>query len=110
MGTEADGYKEQFEAIKDVWSANFKQELGDMTLLARDFPIIAIDTEFPGFCLNAPYEQFNSIDSVYAKLKTNADSLGLIQVGFSISDSQGNRPSPTHTWQFNIQFSLKYLL
>lgn len=32
--------------------------------------------------------------------------LNLIQLGITLSDEQGNFPSPTSTWQFNLQYNL----
>ncbi len=40
------------------------------------------------------------------RIKSNVDILNLIQVGITISDENGDMPSPLSTWQFNFNFDL----
>jgi len=69
--------------------------------LLHTYNNVAMDTEFPGICY-----QGETITG-YNLIKTNVDALKLIQVGFSLSDDQGNAPNPVSTWQFNLKFDLR---
>lgn len=65
-----------------------------------------MDTEFPGVVAK-PIGNFKSQSSfAYQQLRCNVDILKIIQLGISLSDSEGNRPLPVNTWQFNFNFSL----
>ena len=37
--------------IKDVWDGNQEEEIVNITKFIEDYPILAMDTEFPGFCV-----------------------------------------------------------
>ena len=56
---------------------------------------IAMDTEFPGFYKK---NETGAIQDPYILIKSNVDILKLIQVGITLSDDQGNMPSPINTW------------
>ena len=53
-----------------------------------------------------PNHQMAHINSWYDVLRENVNDLNLIQVGISLSNKEGVKPQPAHTWQFNLQFSL----
>jgi CCR4-NOT transcription complex subunit 7/8 len=40
-------------------------------------------------------------------MRCNVDLLKIIQLGFTLSDEEGNTPPDTSTWQFNFRFSVK---
>lgn len=42
----------------------------------------------------------------YLRIKANVDDLNIIQIGITLSDEEGNVPTPVCTWQFNFQFDL----
>ena len=46
-------------------------------------------------------------DAGYKFIKSNVDILKLIQVGITLTDENGDTPSPISTWQFNFRFNLK---
>ena len=62
-----------------------------------------MDTEFPGFFGR---NEGNTTDSGFKFIKSNVDSLKLIQLGITLSDEKGNMPQPVNTWQFNLKFDL----
>lgn len=87
------------QQIVEVWEDNFETELGNLTKLLEEYNYVALDTEFPGVCIQA--------DSLtgYDLIRANVDALKLIQVGVSLSNSKGETPSPS-TYQFNLRFDL----
>ena len=92
--------------IRDVWSYNLLPEISNIGGLLKDYPVVSFDTEFPGFLAtrkNSPH-----LDA-YSLIKANVDSLHLIQLGITLSDEEGNLPSPVCSWQFNLSFDLEYL-
>ena len=67
----------------------------------NEYNYIGMDTEFPGIV----YSLTSITDDFYYKsLKLNVDSLKLIQLGITLSNSKGETPKPYHTWQFNFEF------
>ena len=91
--------------IKDVWDGNLEEEINAIIELLDDYPYLAMDTEFPGFCINNP--DTTQKDSAYRFIKANVDALKCIQIGITLTDKEGNCPSPVSTWQFNLKFDLK---
>jgi len=92
--------------IREVWSYNLYEEFTQICQLVRDFPFVAMDTEFPGIVAK-PMGNFNSMDEYkYQLVKCNVDLLKMIQLGITLFDAQGNRPKGVCTWQFNFKFSL----
>ena len=91
--------------IIEVYADNFKQEIKNMSSLLEEYNYIGMDTEFPGtvYCINN-----YTTDFYYRTMKLNIDSLKLIQLGITLTNSKGEYPKnyPYHTWQFNLEFDL----
>ena len=51
----------------------------------------------------------NKADYHYQTLRCNVDMLKIIQLGITLADEDGNMPDIC-TWQFNFQFSLRYVI
>lgn len=100
--------------VVDVFRYNLQQACREITSLIGRYPIVAIDTEFPGYFedlgqlvqLSQMHISPNILASptAYQKLKANVDALSLIQLGISLSDFEGNTPYPHSSWQFNLAF------
>lgn len=94
------------EAIKNIWKDNLEEEMVTIRHLISRYNYVAMDTEFPGV-IAKPIGNFKSQSSfAYQQLRFNVDMLSIIQLGISLSDENGRRPEPTHTWQFNFTFNL----
>ncbi|KAI7998029.1 hypothetical protein LOK49_LG10G00975 [Camellia lanceoleosa] len=94
--------------VRDVWADNLSFEFGLIRRVVDDYPNVAMDTEFPGTIIfpDKHYSCLSPSDN-YFLMKSNVDSLNLIQVGLTLSDNQGNLPDlytdSCYVWQFNFR-------
>jgi len=88
------------EEIVNVWEDNLEAEFDKITELIEKYKYVSMDTEFPGIVI-----QRENLTG-YPLIKSNVDELKLIQVGITLSDENGEMPTPTSTWQFNLKFDL----
>ena len=87
--------------IIEVFKDNLNSEMKNLISHLNEYNYIGMDTEFPGIV----YSLTSITDDFYYKsLKLNVDSLKLIQLGITLSNSKGETPKPYHTWQFNFEF------
>ena len=87
--------------IIEVYKENLNQEMKNLISLLNEYNYIGMDTEFPGIVYSLPSVEE---DFYYKSLKINTESLKLIQLGITLSNSKGENPKPYHTWQFNFEF------
>ena len=87
--------------IIDVYEDNFISEIKRIGKYLKQYSYIGMDTEFPGVVFPC---QKNTSDFYYQYIKTNVDKLNLIQLGITLTNSKGERPPNTSTWQFNLKF------
>ncbi|PVV02835.1 hypothetical protein BB560_002701 [Smittium megazygosporum] len=92
--------------IQEVWENNLEEEFSKIRSLLSDYPYVSMDTEFPGVVARPMGTFLSSSDYHYQLLRCNVDMLKMIQLGITLSDSNGNMPKGTCTWQFNFKFSL----
>ena len=89
--------------IIEVYEDNFVEEIKNIGSLIEDYNYIGMDTEYPGtvFCVHNMTKDF-----YFRTLKMNVDSLKLIQLGITLTNSKGEFPKNNkyHTWQFNFEF------
>jgi CCR4-NOT transcription complex subunit 7/8 len=93
-------------AIVNVWADNLAVEMDRICALAEKFNHVALDTEFPGVVVR-PVGIPTATDIQYQTLRLNVDLLRIIQLGISLSNSDGEGPSEVACWQFNFEFSLE---
>ncbi|OMO68504.1 Ubiquitin-conjugating enzyme, E2 [Corchorus olitorius] len=99
--------------IRSVWSDNLESEFELIRSIIDGFPVISMDTEFPGVVVKpagadgAGYPRPGDSIAHYMSLKANVDLLKLIQIGLTLSDGSGNLPDlGTHNqyiWEFNFK-------
>lgn len=91
--------------IREVWASNLEDEFNLVQQVLHHHPFISMDTEFPGE-IHSSDEIHLSAKIDYSCLKANVDALKLIQVGLTLSDSNGNLPdfgsNNSYIWQFNF--------
>ncbi|RLM69405.1 hypothetical protein C2845_PM17G13920 [Panicum miliaceum] len=100
-------------SIQLVTAANYEAELETIGALLRRFPVIAIDTEYPGTVHRSPAglrEGDLTPDERYALVKANVDELPVVRLGITLCDAGGNvplvagagdgRPLQQRAWEF----------
>ncbi|XVF76131.1 hypothetical protein PTKIN_Ptkin13bG0241300 [Pterospermum kingtungense] len=103
----------QSVVIRSVWSDNLESEFKLIRSIIDGFPIISMDTEFPGIVVRPTspggghYVRPTVTAAHYKSLKANVDLLKLIQIGLTLSDVDGNLPdlgTENHfVWEFNFR-------
>ncbi|KAK4366406.1 hypothetical protein RND71_014286 [Anisodus tanguticus] len=102
--------------IREVWSDNLESEFELIRTVIDQYPFISMDTEFPGVIFKPEvvfrHNRRRYVPELpsehYKLLKSNVDVLNLIQVGLTLSDSDGNLPDlgtageHKYIWQFNF--------
>ena len=68
----------------DVWDFNFKYALRYIKHMYKRYPLVALDTEFPGdpHGSNSSWEDPNKIDEAYRLFKRNVDDTNMISLGW----------------------------
>ncbi|GKV31889.1 hypothetical protein SLEP1_g40546 [Rubroshorea leprosula] len=97
--------------VRSVWSGNLESEFCLIRSVIDSFPIISMDTEFPGVVVRPSTDEpnFRQRDTTvhYSSLKANVDMLNLIQIGLTLSDDDGNLPDlgtdQVYIWEFNFR-------
>lgn len=96
--------KSHTDTIRNVWRHNLEEEIKRISHLAQHYPVIAMDTEFPGIVFHVDEERE---DLAYQTVRVNVNHLKMIQLGITLGTESGECPEPTSTWQFNFEFNLE---
>ncbi|KAL6538446.1 hypothetical protein OROGR_012434 [Orobanche gracilis] len=98
--------------VRKVYEYNVFYEFSLIQQSLSRFRFASLDTEFPGTIYDAegvpPHLQARlSPEAFYAVMKQNVDALNLIQLGLTLSDSEGNLPTLgtryQYVWEFNFR-------
>ena len=74
--------------IVDVWQSNMYEAFRTIRSVVRQYPYIAMDTEFPGVVAK-PIGTFKSnTEFTYQMIRCNVDMLKLIQLGLSFMNDK----------------------
>jgi len=96
--------KRQERRSQEVWTYNLEDEISRMADVAEMYQHVSMDTQFPGILARpcGPFSDYTEYN--YQTLKWNVELTKVIQIGFTFSDSRGNRPKGISTWRFNFAF------
>ncbi|KAL6762035.1 CCR4-associated factor [Haematococcus lacustris] len=92
--------------VREVWQDNLEAEFQLIREVVDQFPLVAMDTEFPGVVARPVGNFKSSREYHYKALKMNVDMLKLIQLGLTLTDGNGNLPrwgGELCVWQFNFK-------
>eukprot|EP00271_Cylindrocystis_brebissonii_P011505 TRINITY_DN29346_c0_g1_i1.p1 TRINITY_DN29346_c0_g1~~TRINITY_DN29346_c0_g1_i1.p1 ORF type:complete len:271 (+),score=44.85 TRINITY_DN29346_c0_g1_i1:384-1196(+) len=92
--------------IREVWESNLVQEVELIRDIVDDYPLVAMDTEFPGVVVRPIGAFKTSRELHYQTMRANVDMLKLIQLGLTFTDENGALPKigDSHcVWQFNFR-------
>ena len=91
----------------DVWDQNLKSALKALEQVSRNYPLVAIDTEFPGDPLGSDPKWMieGRSQEAYDVLKRNVDVSNLVTLGITFSEPNGRRAG-LRTFVFNMRFNL----
>ena len=96
--------KTHSDTIRNVWRHNLEEEIKRIAHLVQHYPVVAMDTEFPGIVFHVDGERE---DLAYQTVRVNVNHLKMIQLGITLATEDGDLPQPTSTWQFNFEFNLE---
>ncbi|XP_028765919.1 probable CCR4-associated factor 1 homolog 11 [Neltuma alba] len=96
--------------VREVWASNLRNELSLIQAVVPSCSFVSFDTEFPGTLFTPNVDKASylklSPSANYNIMKANVDVLNIIQLGLTLSDSNGNLPQfgthNGHVWQFNF--------
>ncbi|KAI1720981.1 CAF1 family ribonuclease domain-containing protein [Ditylenchus destructor] len=94
-------------SLHEVWTSNLEEEFEKLRSHIADYPYVAMDTEFPGIVFNPQGDFRNKEQFNYRLIYCNVNMLKVIQVGFTLVNSEGRLPPNNDIWQFNLHFDLQ---
>ncbi|XWS62799.1 hypothetical protein CRYUN_Cryun06bG0041500 [Craigia yunnanensis] len=100
--------------VRQVFAEDLKSEFRIIQNVIANYPFVSMDTEFPGTIFKQHKRIIQESNPVinYQYMKSNIDALKIIQLGLTLSDSEGNLPdfgTPfCYAWEFNFRdFDIK---
>ncbi|CDP00714.1 unnamed protein product [Coffea canephora] len=81
--------------VRKLYAYNLRADFSIIGQNLATYRFIAVDIEFPGtiFRSQKPYDIKKKGDKNYQLMKENVNSLKLIQLGLTLSDSSGKLPN-----------------
>ncbi|TYH22896.1 hypothetical protein ES288_A04G167300v1 [Gossypium darwinii] len=80
--------------VREVFADNLEYEFMLIRSVLRNYSFVSMDTEFPGtiFKPDKKFVQLGNPEVNYRFMKVNVDAIKIIQLGLTLSDSEGNLP------------------
>ncbi|XP_055961810.1 probable CCR4-associated factor 1 homolog 11 [Mercurialis annua] len=103
--------------IRQVWRNNLDYEISLIRSSLPYFCVVSLDTEYPGSVYKSTVEKeflpLTSPQQIYHLMRRNVNDLKLLQLGLTLTDSNGLLPcfgtASCYTWQFNFgDFDLQH--
>lgn len=88
----------------EVWASNLEEEMCRVQDLAEEFRHVAMDALLPGIVAQPTGPFGDYVGYNYQTLRCNVDLTRAIQIGLTLSDSEGNQPEGVSAWRFNFFF------
>ncbi|KAH1040416.1 hypothetical protein J1N35_042159 [Gossypium stocksii] len=95
--------------VREVFADNLEFEFMFIQSALHNYSFVSMDTEFPGtiFKPEKKFVQLGNPEVNYRFMKVNVDAMKVIQLGLTISDSEGNlldfRTLFCYIWEFNFK-------
>ncbi|KMZ74261.1 hypothetical protein ZOSMA_132G00310 [Zostera marina] len=94
--------------IRSVWSHNLEKEFEIIRNNIDEYNHVAIDTEYPGTLIPNPNPFRGTVthNDIYRVMKSNVEATKLIQLGLTLSTSNGRLPVDNGKlvlWEFNFK-------
>ncbi|KAA3464696.1 putative CCR4-associated factor 1-like protein 11 [Gossypium australe] len=95
--------------VREVFADNLEYEFMLIRSALHKYSFVSMDTEFPGtiFKPEKKFVQLGNPEVNYRFMKVNVDAMKIIQLGLTLSDSEGNLPNfgtPfCYIWEFNFK-------
>ncbi|XP_021286847.1 probable CCR4-associated factor 1 homolog 11 [Herrania umbratica] len=95
--------------VRQVFAEDLEREFAIIRSAIDRYPFVSMDTEFPGTIFKQDKNLIHQADPAinYLFMKSNVDALRIIQLGLTLSDSQGNLPDFNtpycYVWEFNFK-------
>ncbi|TYJ40681.1 hypothetical protein E1A91_A04G158600v1 [Gossypium mustelinum] len=95
--------------VREVFADNLEYEFILIQSVLHNYSFVSMDTEFPGtiFKPDKKFVQLGNPEVNYRFMKVNVDAMKIIQLGLTLSDSEGNLPdfgTPfCYIWEFNFK-------
>ncbi|TYJ40680.1 hypothetical protein E1A91_A04G158500v1 [Gossypium mustelinum] len=95
--------------VREVFADNLEYEFMLIQSVLHNYSFVSMDTEFPGtiFKPDKKFVQLGNPEVNYRFMKVNVDAMKIIQLGLTLSDSEGNLPdfgTPfCYIWEFNFK-------
>ncbi|PPR98445.1 hypothetical protein GOBAR_AA22220 [Gossypium barbadense] len=96
--------------VREVFADNLEYEFMLIRSVLHNYSFVSMDTEFPGtiFKPDKKFVQLGNPEVNYRFMKVNVDAIKIIQLGLTLSDSEGNLPDFGTPFFFDIKYNFNH--